>query len=147
MYQPNVIYNSAKEVIMETEVLMLGIFGGLIIYVYLALCLMFIAQKTNTKYPWLAWIPIANIFLMAMIAKKPWWWALIIVLAYGIAASLMSGDVSWLAWLFDIVAIVFMILIWIPICQARNRPGWWVVLLFIPIVNLVIWGVLAFSKK
>jgi len=90
---------------------------------------------------------VANVFLMAMIAKKPWWWALIMVLAYGIAAPLMNGSLGWLGWVLYIIGIIFTIIIWIGICQARNKPGWWVVLLFIPLVNLVIIGVLAFSKK
>ena len=127
---------------------MIGLFigGGLILYIYMALCLMFIAQKTDTKYPWLAWIPVANVFLMAMIARKPWWWALIMVLAYAVAAGVMSA-VAWLGWIFEIVGLVFMILIWIAIFQARHRPGWWVIWMFIPIVNLVMIGVIAFSEK
>jgi hypothetical protein len=130
---------------MDTGVLFLGIGAGLIFYVYMAICIMFIAQKTGTKYPWLAWIPIANVFLMAMIAKKPWWWALIIVLAYVIAWGAMNGNITWLGFLLYIVVLVFAILIWVPICQARSRPGWWVIFLLIPIVNLVFIGILAFS--
>ena len=125
--------------------LVVAIVIGLILYVYMALCLMFIAQKTGTKYPWLAWIPIANVFLMAMIAKKPWWWALIVVIAFGLASAFMRGDIGWLGWVFEIVGLVFMVLIWIDIFRARNRPAWWVVLMFIPIVNLVIIGITAFS--
>ncbi len=132
---------------MDTALLGLGIGGGIIVYVYVALCLMFIAQKTDTPYPWLAWIPIANVFLMAMIAKKPWLWALIMVIAYGIAAGTLNGPVAWLGWIFEIVGLVFTILIWIAIFQARHRPGWWVIWMFIPIVNFVMIGVIAFSKK
>ena len=125
----------------------LGIgFVGLTFYIYMAICLMLIAQKTNTKYSWLAWIPIANVFLMAMIAKRPWWWALIIVIAFAVAAAMMNGPLGWLGWVIYLAAVVLTIIIWIGICQARNRPGWWVILLLIPIVNLVILGVLAFSK-
>jgi hypothetical protein len=132
---------------MDAALLGPGIGGGLILYVYMALCLMFIAQKTDTPNSWMAWIPVANVFLMARIAKKHWWWALIMLLAYGIAAALMNADSGWLGWLLGLVGVVFTILIWIGICQARNRPGWWVILVFIPIVNLVVIGVLAFSKK
>ncbi len=92
---------------MDTGMLLFGVGGGLVLYIYIAICLMFIAQKTGTKYPWLAWIPIANVFLMAMIAKKPWWWALIIVLAYSVAVGMMSGSLSWLGYIFDIAALVF----------------------------------------
>ena len=41
-----------------------------IVYVIYSFLLMKIAQKTKTENAWLAWIPIANIFLMAFIAKK-----------------------------------------------------------------------------
>jgi hypothetical protein len=41
------------------------------IYIYMSMALMTIATKTNTPNGWLAWIPIANIFLMLQIARKP----------------------------------------------------------------------------
>lgn len=40
----------------------------IVLYVYTAWALMDIAKKTKTPYPWLAWIPVANLFLMLMIA-------------------------------------------------------------------------------
>jgi hypothetical protein len=118
---------------------------GIILYIYMAICLQTIAKKTSTPYGWLAWIPIANIFLMAMVAKKPWWWALIIVLADVIASFFMSGQFAWLAGILSIIVLVFFILIWVGICQARNKPAWWTILLLIPVVNLVMLGILAFS--
>ena len=44
---------------------------GLAAYLYMSLALQTIATKTNTANTWLAWIPIANLFLMLGIAKKP----------------------------------------------------------------------------
>ena len=134
--------------------LWLGIIGalfiaGIILYIYTAICLQFIAKKTSTRYGWLAWIPVANIFLMAMIAKKPWWWALILVLADVVGVTvgtITGGEPIWLVWILSIIALAFYILICIGICQARNKPAWWAILLFIPVVNLVFYGLLAFSK-
>jgi len=31
------------------------------------------------------------------------------------------------------------------ICEARNKPGWLSLLMFVPIANLVIPGILAFA--
>jgi hypothetical protein len=45
----------------------------LAMYVYTSLAFQTIATKTGTANPWLAWIPIANIFLMLGVAKKPMW--------------------------------------------------------------------------
>ena len=94
-------------------------------YVYVALALSTIAQKTNTENGWLAWIPIANIILMLNIARKPIWW---IVLC-----------------LIPLVNIVIFIIMWMGIAEARNKPGWWGVLMIVPVVSLIVPGYLAWS--
>ena len=42
----------------------------LVIYIYSALSVQFIAKKTNTSKSWLAWIPIANSYLICKIIDK-----------------------------------------------------------------------------
>jgi len=98
---------------------------GVVVYIYAAICLQKIAEKTNTPNGWLAWIPIANIYLMCMIAGKAWWWLLLCLIPY--------------------VNIIFIIILWWKIAEARGKPGWWGLLLIVPIVNFVIMGMLAFS--
>lgn len=94
-------------------------------YVYLALTLQTIANKTNTENGWLAWIPIVNIVLMCNIAKKPVWW---IILCF-----------------IPLVNLVIFIILWMGIAEARNKPGWWGILLIVPIVGLIVPGYLAWS--
>jgi len=96
-----------------------------VFYVYVALALMTIAQKTNTENGWLAWIPILNIILMCNIAKKPVWW---IVLC-----------------LIPLVNIVIYIILWMGIAEARNKPNWWGILIIVPVANLIVPGYLAWS--
>ena len=96
------------------------------VYIWMAICLMKIAEKTGTPNGWLAWIPIANIYLICMIAGKPWWWLLL--------------------FLIPIVNIVILVILWWKIAEVRGKPGWWGVLLLVPIVNFVILGMLAFSN-
>ena len=108
-----------------------GIFIGYIIiwiaaYVWAALCLHIMANKTNTPNPWLAWIPIANIYLMCKVGSKPGWWT---ILAF-----------------IPLVNIVIGIIVWMAIANARNRPSWLGILMIIPIVNVIILGILAFSS-
>ena len=98
---------------------------ALAMYVYVALALSTIAQKTNTENGWLAWIPIANIILMLNIARKPSWW---IVLC-----------------LIPLVNIVIFIVMWMGIAEARNKPSWWGVLMIVPVVSLIVPGYLAWS--
>ena len=50
------------------------------VYVYTALAVQTIAEKTNTENPWLAWIPIANIILLLNIANKPIWWIVLFLI-------------------------------------------------------------------
>ena len=48
---------------------LIGTIIGLLIYCYTAFALMTIAKKTKTANPWLAWIPVANLYLVTQIAK------------------------------------------------------------------------------
>jgi uncharacterized protein DUF5684 len=98
---------------------------GLAGYVYVSLALQTIANKTNTANAWLAWIPIANIFLMLSVAKKPMWW--------------------FLLFLVPLVNIVFGVIVWMAIAEARGKPNWWGILVIVPVANLVVPGVLAWA--
>ena len=112
-----------------------GLFGGMsfmfvlaclaVGYVYVALALQTIAQKTNTENGWLAWIPIANIILTLNVAKKPIWWIIL--------------------FLIPLVNIVMGILVWMGVAEARGKPSWWGILIIIPVVNLIVPGYLAWS--
>jgi hypothetical protein len=95
------------------------------IYVYMSLALSTIATKTGTANPWLAWIPIANLFLMLSIAKKPMWWFVLC--------------------LIPLVNIVMVIMIWMAVAEARGKPNWWGILMIVPVANFVVPGYLAWA--
>ncbi len=94
-------------------------------YVYMSLALQTIADKTGTANSWLAWIPIANVFLMLSVAKKPMWW--------------------FILFLIPLVNIVIAIMVWMAVAEARGKPNWWGVLMIVPIANLVVPGYLAWA--
>ncbi len=98
---------------------------GLAAYVYMALALQTIAQKTSTENAWLAWVPILNIILMLNIAKKPLWWILLC--------------------LIPLVNIVIIIMVWMAIAEARGKPNWWGILIIIPVAQLIVPGYLAWA--
>lgn len=117
----------------------------LIVYVYTAVALMTIAKKTNTKLPWLAWIPIANFYLMTRIAKVPWWTMLIVVFKLSDFLPYYSvipyiGIIREISLLVSLAVIAWW---WWKIAEARNKPGWFGILTIIPFVNLVVIGVIA----
>ena len=115
----------ALPALMAGGFLMFFLVFALAMYVYVALALSTIAQKTNTENGWLAWIPIANVILMLNIARKPVWW---IVLC-----------------LIPLVNLVIFIILWMAIAEARNKPSWWGVLMLVPVVSLIVPGYLAWS--
>lgn len=96
-------------------------------YAYFALCLQYMAKKTDTDNAWMAWVPIANMFLLISIAGKPVWW--------------------FLLFLIPLVDVIVAILVWMGVAERCGKPSWLGVLMIIPVVNLVIPGYLAFSKE
>ena len=93
------------------------------IYVYMALAMQTIAQKTKTDNAWLAWIPIVNIVLLLNIARKPLWWIIL--------------------FLIPLVNLVMAIIVWMGVAEARGKESWWGILMIVPVVNLIVPGYLA----
>ena len=105
------------------------------LYLYTSLAFMAIAKKTNTEPAWLAWIPIANLALLAKIARRHWWPILLII--PGMITYI--GGIILLAIGLKVLGIVFLILyaliilafgVFITMCywdmfKAVHRPGWW----------------------
>lgn len=99
----------------------------IVFYIYFAICLQTLAKKTDAPNGWLAWIPVANIFLMIQIAQKPLWWFILL--------------------LIPIVNIVIGIILWMKIAERRGKPNWLGILTIVPVVGIIIPGYLAFSGK
>jgi hypothetical protein len=109
----------------------IAIFIFLAVYIYTAIAVMTIAKKTKTKDGWLAFIPIANIYLLTQMAGQNGLLTLIILadlVLGGLATTVLT---IWMFWL---------------IAEKIKYPGWMSLLLLIPIVNLIILGVFAWRK-
>jgi hypothetical protein len=84
------------------------------LYIYNALVWSTIAKKLGYGKPWLAWIPVANLFLLPILAKKHWAWGFI--------------------FLVPIVNVVFFIIWTWNIFEQRKYPGW---LSLVPIAGVI----------
>jgi hypothetical protein len=100
----------------------------LIIYIFMAVCLMKIAHKTNTQNAWFAWIPILNVVLMLQIAKKPVWWIILIFIPF-----------------VNLVWIVLQVLVWMAISKECGKEEWLGILILVPVANIIVPAYLAFS--
>ena len=104
-----------------------GIAGSLVMYFFLTFCLMVIAQKLETPNSWLAFIPIANVYLMCKMVGYS-----------GVLVLLL---------LVPVVNFIFLIVLWWKIAEARDRSGWLGVLMLVPIANVIIPILLAFTES
>jgi hypothetical protein len=110
-------------------------------YVYSALTLMIVAQKTGTEKAWLAWVPIGNLYLMSKIAEMHWW-PILLMLATPIP---LLGTIA-----STVFSIFTMVWTW-KICEARGREGWWAILTLVPMIGWlwspIMWGLLAWGEE
>ena len=118
----------------------IGILLAIGFYIYWAFAWMNIAKKFKYKYPWLAWIPIANMFLIPILAGKKWPWGFIFLVP-------IANMVFWILWTWKIY-------------EKRGFPGALALIYlgnFLPffggfvsgaatIANLVIIGLIAWGK-
>lgn len=106
--------------------------------IYSAICLQIIARKTGTPNGWMAWIPIANLFLACNIGSVRYLWLLL----------LLTGFVPVVGALLASICDIFLFgFIWYRIALARGKEGWIGAITIIPLVGLFTMGYLAFSGK
>lgn len=98
-----------------------------VIYVFTSICLYKIAKKISVEPYWMAWVPIANFFLIIKMAGKSYWWFVLL---------LIPG-----------VNIATWVIIWINIVKKFGLEEWYAILMIVPLVNFVVLGYLAFSNK
>ena len=126
---------------------MLAMMSGFILvivlagYIYFALCLYLIAKKIEVPHPWMAWIPLVNLWTFVAAAGREWWWLAIIV-GMGVL-SLVSG-VGIIFSLLNMAAIIYL---WICITENLGKNKWLGLLMLVPIVNIIFPAILAFSKQ
>ncbi len=103
-------------------------------YIYIAFAWMVIAKKRKHKYPWLAWIPLANISMWLQMGGFHWAWIFLILIPV----------VGWIA-----LIVLFIISNW-RVFENLKYPGWYSLSLVIPKVGAILYmiaiGFIAWSK-
>jgi hypothetical protein len=94
-------------------------------YVLVALPLYTMGKKTDSQHPWFAFVPILNTILMLEIAGKELWWFLLM--------------------LVPCVNIIVLVIVWMSIAEAMEKPGWLGALMLVPGVNIIMPFYLAYG--
>ena len=109
-----------------------------LLYIYLSFAYSSLGRKARLKSPGLAWIPGVGPIIIAYQASKAHWWPWILLVSYIIPfVGIITG-------------LVFMVYVFIwhwKLFEAIGRPGWWALLMLIPIVNFVMIGVAAWGNN
>ncbi|MBT4334688.1 hypothetical protein HOD61_02630 [archaeon] len=126
----------------------LGILGIAAIYVYFSYTLMIIGKKTKTGEKWMAWIPFVQYYYICKIGKKPTWW-----MSFFIIPPVINNISNYISLnsivlsLITIISTVYVVMIWMNIAERRKMSKWLGLMELVPIANLVMMGILAYSKK
>lgn len=106
-------------------------------HIYIGICTYLIAQKTGAKRPWLAFVPIGNLWLMHKISGYSSWYFWL---------ALLGLSLSWveaLGWVMLAMAVICIVIIWMGIAEVRGQESWIGILILIPVAGLAIPAVLA----
>lgn len=101
------------------------IIGGIVLYVYLAFTTMVLARRLGHHDSWMAWFPIANLYLLTKMAEREWWWLIGFVVPY--------------------VNFFVVALLWYEIAVRFNKNGWIGSAIILPIVGIFVPGYLVVS--
>lgn len=107
-------------------------------YIYTSFAYMAIAKRVKYKSPGIAWIPgIGPMLIVSKTAKMHWWPILLLI----------GAIIPFIGFVFSIALAVFQVIWHWKTFEVMKRPGWWSILMLIPIVNFVIIGIVAWGKN
>ena len=114
-----------EKAIANKIILFASIFG-LVAYVFTSFCLMKIADKLEIPNSWLAWIPIAQAWVMVRAAGKPGWWLILLFI--------------------PLVNIVIALIILFAMPVNLGKSSLYGLLTFVPVLGIFLYfGLLAFT--
>jgi hypothetical protein len=95
---------------------MLDLIGLIALYLVQTVPIYMIARKCGQQNAWMAFVPLANLWLLCDMAEMETWFLII--------------------WLVPYVNVVFLAFVWWRIAENTNKPGWVGLLMLVPLVNL-----------
>ncbi len=124
-----------------------GLVVSMGVYLWLSACLMVIARKGHITYWWAGWIPVVNLQIVCAAGKSPssCFWRLLIALT-----ALIVGIWLWIQWwilLWLVLGAIVWAIAWGRICSERGRSPLLGLLAVVPILNLALFGLLAFGDQ
>ncbi|UCG77477.1 MAG: hypothetical protein JSV21_07800 [Nitrospirota bacterium] len=96
-----------------------------VLYIYYWLCFFIMARKQGLPVPWLAFIPVAQLYTFVSVAGKPWWWIILLFV--------------------PLVNMIVVIYLWMCIAENMGRSKWLGLLILVPVINIILPALLAFT--
>lgn len=117
---------SEEEKALFSKIILFVSIFGLVVYVFSCFCMMKIADKLEIPNSWLAWIPIAQIWVMVRAAGKPGWWLILFFVPF--------------------VNFVISLIVLFTIPTSLGKSSLYGLLPFIPVLGVFLYfGLLAFT--
>jgi len=136
---------------MAGAILLLAAIIAIPLYIYTSIAVMTIGRRLKVDYPGLAWIPGLGTALVFRKIAKMHWWPFLLLGGFLLAPLGIFGVV--LAFIGMLGFAIFNFIWYWKTAEARNFPGWTVLLTLIPfwglggLWNLVLLGILAWRKE
>lgn len=105
-----------------------GVFG-IGMYIYMGLALMTIGKKLGFEQAWMAWVPIANLYMMLKLADQRGW---MLILAF----------IPFLNFFF----MFYVIYVWMKIAEKRGFESWVGILMIVPVIGVAVPGYIAWAE-
>lgn len=134
MFENNLLNGGLIALIMGAIVFFIIL--AVILWVYTSFAFMAIAKKAKLKTPGIAWIPAVGPMIVAFQSAKMHWWPWLLFI--GMIIPVINFAAS--------IALVVMFTIWQwKMFEKIKKPGWWAILCLISPLNLIFWGIAAWS--
>ena len=105
-------------------------------WIFMSLAFMAIAKKDRQKNPEIAWIPFLGPRIIAYKSSEMHWWPWLLIIGFFIPIINFFAPI--------IFAVYIVVWNW-RLFENVGKPGWWSILMLVPILNYVFAGIVAWS--
>lgn len=113
-------------------------------YIFFSLCLQKIAKKLNIENDWLAWVPLANLWLWVKVAGNPDWWSIFLIAP--LFTGVLPKQLAFLGFILGLASLIVTIILLVEVPLRLHKSPYLALWNLLPLIgNIIYMSILAFG--
>lgn len=106
-------------------------------YIFSCFCIQKIAKKLDIANDWLAWVPLANLWLWVKVADKPDWWAIFLIVP--LFTDALPKQLDFIDSIFSLAGFIVSVILLFEVPVRLHKPPYLALWNLLPLIGSIIY--------